>query len=547
MADPLAHLERVDHTWPVSGTRACREVSLDFHGGAIHALVGENGAGKTTLGHILAGVQVPDHGRLTIDGRSLDLAKGRGALIDGVGLVRQRGIWPAALSVGEAAGLGRPREQRRRFADVAARWGLSDVDPSTPVSRMDAAGLQRAELIAALITDPAVLVLDEPAAAWEEGRSEEFFRLLTQLRDDGRAVILITHRLDDVFRIADRLTVLRRGAVAADGPAADTSIARTAEAMFGEGSPSPRIAPESPEADSPSTAEVAAGAAEPPKSAASSIASGAPAGPSGSAARIAAPAESAAPLGAPVLHAESLDLSSAGRPELRGVSFTVRSGEILGITGLREEGLAALEDVVSGNRRPARGVLSLRGRPIRGGAAAFRRAGLRYVPADQTGRGASLASTVAENMMVLEARRLARRGWLSPGRMERWTHRRKDDAGIDGAPRQKLEELSGGNIQKVILQREVHRGAALLVLADPTRGLDEKSRQRVHRRLRAAAEDGAAILLLASDLDEALDLADRLAVISGGRLSKVRPTRDWDRLDAARAIAGAGTRPEESR
>jgi simple sugar transport system ATP-binding protein len=178
--------------------------------------------------------------------------------------------------------------------------------------------------------------------------------------------------------------------------------------------------------------------------------------------------------------------------------------------------------------------------PLKKGAAQLRKAGLRYVPSDKIRRGSSLTSTMAENLLLLDSRRLARRGWLNPGRVREWTAARSKAGGISGRPEQRLDELSGGNIQKVILQRELSRSGPLLVAADPTWGLDEKSRLQVQRQIRQIRDRGTAVLLLASDLDEALELSDRLAVLSGGRLSAFRPPEKWDRGEAARLIAGGG-------
>lgn len=496
-----ASLRGINHTWPRSGTVACRDVSLDLQPGCIHALVGENGAGKTTLGHILSGVREPDSGILNLGAGDINLADRRGGLFDEVGLIRQRSIWPGVLTVREAAILGRKaglrsvRGQKKLFMETAAQWGLDDIDPGTSVTGMGAAALQRAEMVAALMFNPRLLVLDEPASAWEEGRGEEFFRLLRKLKESGRSLLLITHRLEDVFQIADQVTVMRHGSVTGTWATAETDYSSITREMFGEEGMNTRLPKRESLSENPADPDL-------------------------------------------LLEADKIGLTVSGRTELAEVSFRLRQGEILGIAGLKEEGLSFLEDVVSGNRRLSTGNLRVGSKSVNSGAPAMRRAGLHYVPSDKTGRGASLGSTMSENMIVLESGRLAKRGWLGPRRIRIWTELRRNAGGISGEPDQKLDELSGGNIQKVILQREINKDAKLLLVADPTWGLDELSKQQVHRKLMESRNAGAAVLLLASDLDEALHLSDRVGIINGGRLSEIRPAGEWNRNDAAKMITG---------
>ena len=508
MAEMAARLRRVDFTWKSTGVHACRNVDLELFPGEIHALVGENGAGKTTLGHILAGTLVPDRGTLAVDGIETDLGA-RNSGIPGVsGLVRQRSIWPGSLKVWEAAILGRrngPRGRRKAreiFRRTAEAWNLSDINPDSWISGLDAAALQRCELTAALMYDPKILILDEPASAWEEGRDREFRSVLREARRRRLALLLITHRIDDVFALADRVTVMRHGTVRGTWPTGEIDQTGLVSEMFGED---------------------AAGSVLP----ASDVLTSEPSARKSAAAT-------------PILRADRLNLTSAGRTRLEEVSLEVRPGEILAVTGLREEGLASLEDVITGNGKANSGNIYIHENKIEGSPHHFRNAGMRYIPSDKTGRGASLSSTMAENMMVLESGRIAGRGILRPSGMRRWTESRRKSGRIDGHAGQKLGELSGGNIQKVILERELHGRIPVIVAADPAWGLDERSRLALYRRLRRNADEGTAILLLASDLDEALENADRLAVMSGGKLSEIREIGSWTREEIAVRIAASG-------
>ncbi len=533
MAEFLARLRDVGHTWPSSGTRACRDVSLNLSAGSVHALVGENGAGKTTLGHILAGVTRPDSGRLFFREKEIDLearTKGRMGLIDGIGLVRQRSIWPKSLELWEAAVLGREKifvgrsKWTERFTAVIEEWNLGELNPRQSVSRTDAAALQRAQMAAALMFHPEILILDEPASAWEEGRSEEFFDLIDRLKTDGKAVLLVTHRIEDVLRTADEVTVLRHGKAVLNAPVAHLSRNEVMRAMFG---------------DSAGTVTKESAGSKPYRLQAK-------AGSAADTAEISESAKKETPIKAaaspPTLSLRDLSLNIAGREVLKKISFDLNPGEILAVTGIHEGGMDRLEEVITGELAPTSGELTINGKTFGkqspAGISNLRKEGLRYVPSDTFGKGASPSSTMAENMMVLESRTLAVHGLLQPDRIRDWTEERRRSGNIAGKPDQKLEELSGGNIQKVILQRELRSGSRLVVLADPTRGLDEISRRNIHGRIRELSRTGSAVLLLTSDLDEALELSGRMAVLSGGRLSSVFSTASWNRLDAAHLIAG---------
>jgi len=499
--DLAASLRDVNHHWVSSAVSACRDVSLDLHTGSLHALVGENGAGKTTLGLILAGVLRPDSGLLRLGSRKVILNEKPKGTIQDIALIRQRNIWPPVLTVREAAILGQresPRKIREQFDSfnrTAEDWELTGINPRDRISGMDAASLQRAEMIAALMFNPKILILDEPSSAWEEGRADEFFHLMSRLKDAGKAVLLITHRLEDVFSIADRVTVMRHGLVTGSWKTEDTDYSMITREMFGD----------QPEFRASSRKKTVF------------------------------PGKYS---GEPGIRAVDIGVIDAGKKVLEGINFQLQPGEILGITGLREEGLSTLEDVMTGNRRVDTGKLFLDSEPWPPSASGLRKAGLHYVPSDKTGRGSSLSSTLTENMIILETQNLSRSGWFLRGRIREWIDESRIEGGISGKPDQKLGELSGGNIQKVILQRELNDNTRLLIIADPAWGLDERSRHLVYERIRDIRNRGAAILLLASDLDEALELSDRMGVLSAGRLSDMKQPDSWNRTDAARMIAG---------
>lgn len=480
------------------------DVSLKLRSGCVHALVGENGAGKTTLGHVLAGVQKPDAGELTYDGNLIHLPKRKSAALPRIELIRQRNHWPLTLKLWEAAVLGRSdcfkgaKTYIEDFQRTAEFWDLKDLDARCKLADMDGASLQRAQLAAALMFNPGILILDEPASSWEEGRSGEFFAILDKFKEKDIAVLLITHRLGDVFKVADDVTVMRHGRRVAGGELQDFSVDEITRAMFDD---------------------------ELPRLAASKITQN---------------TNNDCSRGNAVLSCRSISCKIAGRKEIDELSFDLHAGEVFSITGLREGGLAILEHIVSGQITPNRGKLLIDGRVVKWDCAAFRKAGLRYVPSDALVRGASLKSTLADNIVLLETKRLTRGPWLHPGTIRRWAEKQRRSGGIKGSSDQKLEELSGGNIQKIILQRELEPRARLLVLADPAMGLDERTRRKIRIRLEEMRASGCAILLLTSDLDEAMEYGGKMAVLNHGRLSDIRPLQEWTRHEAVKMIVGMG-------
>ena len=512
MTELSAVLKGANFTWKAGGVRAARDLWLNLKGGQIHAVVGENGAGKTTLGQIIAGVLRPDSGVLQLGERHYDLSRHRRGLLQGFGLVRQHCIWPSDFRIRETAFLGRRprglRAQNWEFSRVAERWGLGDINPEERVGEVDAATLQRAQMVAALMMGARFLVLDEPSSAWEEGLEAEFFALLNLLRAEGRAILLITHRIDDVFRIADVVTVLKDGRVVGTWDIGKANKEKLISAMFG-GSEFTGL-------------DLSIGARRAIRGRAQFEDGG-----------TRAPGEGVMP----VLEARNLSFKGPRQRRLKSVSFKIFPGEILAVSGLWGEGLSCLEDVLTGSIESTSGELLMDAAPCKG-ILELRRRGLRYVPSNKLERGSSLDSTLAENIVALESTKLSKLGWLNPVRLNRHAEIRRLGWGVPGNVNQRLGELSGGNIQRAILERELCVGAKLYVLAEPVWGLDELSRRKVYTQMERIRDMGAAILLLASDMDEALRIANRIGVIHGGQLCEIRNAVDWNRNELQRTIAG---------
>jgi ABC-type uncharacterized transport system ATPase subunit len=355
--------------------------------------------------------------------------------------------------------------------------------------------MQQVEIVKMLYRKAELLILDEPTSVLTEQEIRKLFDTLRSLRRDGKTCIIITHKLHEVKEISDRVTVMRKGRVVAVRGTADVDKAELARLMVGK-SVLFRLEREKREC------------------------------------------------GGPVLQLFEVSLRQRGRgrPLLDAISLTVRSCEIVGVAGVSGNGLGELEDVVSGLRRISSGRILHNGEDISGlSTAALRENGLAYVPADRLRRGASLASTVAENMIVSQRHGFLRAGFLAAARIQRFAERLMESFSIDGTPQDRVGALSGGNIQKVILARELASGSNLLIVSEPTWGLDVASSQFVCEKILAMRAAGAAVLLISSNLDEIRGIADTIAVMYRGRIVAILPnTPDLSKERIGEYMLGLG-------
>lgn len=502
-APPLA----VRAVWKRFGAvDALAGVDLAFEAGEIHAILGENGAGKSTLMRVLAGSLSPDRGTVLIDGRPVVLASPRHARDAGIGMVHQHFTLVDALTVTENLVLSLPGQAGWRFDRRAAareaqalarRVGLDLGDPERRVGALPVGARQRLEILKALAGNPRVTILDEPTAVLTPREVRQLFEMLRRLRADGRVVLFITHKLREVKEIADRVSVMRRGRVVSTAAAADLDERTMAELMVGSTLPVP-------------------------------------------AARVPLPAGAET-----VLRVSDVTTTAqAGGMPLHEIGFEVRAGEILGIAGVDGNGQRELFEVLTGERRLARGEVAVGGDVLRGGdGAAAVRAGVGNIPPDRHREGLVLAMSVAENYLLNAAllSRFTRRGLMQRGAarefaadlVERFGVR---CAGLD-AP---VRSLSGGNQQRIIVGRELAREPRVLVTVNPTRGLDVGATAAVAEAMMAVARNGCAVVLISTDLDEVLELSHRVHVLAAGRLSAaLEPPIEAERLGTLMGGVGA--------
>lgn len=491
-ATSSAALELRGVTKRFGGLTALRDVSLTVAAGSVHCILGENGAGKSTLCNIVFGVIAPDAGEVVLGGEAFAARRPADALARGVAMVHQHFALVAGLTVAENLALGRlglrrpGRAVRERITALSDRYGLA-VDPAAQVDELSVGERQRVELVKALMHEPRLLVLDEPTAVLAPTDIRRLLAICRRLAADGCSVVLVTHKLGEVAEVCDEVSVLREGRLVASVPRAQATPAVLIRLMVG-GSLS--------------------------GSAASAL--GLSASPSGA-------ATGGTPVGPARLELDSL-CGGAGPHgvALESVDLHVGAGEIVAIAGVEGNGQSELAQLVAGARDAQSGRVRLDGVDVTGQPQCRRaRLGLAVIPEDRQLEACVLELTVAENLVLGDLRELSRGGLLrhraidarAAAQLARWDVR---SAGIH-AP---LATLSGGNQQRVVLARELSRSPLTAVLAaQPTRGLDIGAVVAVLDRLREVARGGGAVLLISSELDELLAIADRVLVMSRGRLS----------------------------
>jgi simple sugar transport system ATP-binding protein len=457
-------------------------IDLVVKPGEIHALLGENGAGKSTLMNVLYGLYQPDGGEILIDDK-LVAFKGPGdAMAAGIGMVHQHFMLIPVFTVAENVELGHEqtrrlgfldhRKARRLVAEVSARYGL-DVPPDALVADLPVGVQQRVEILKALTRHARVLILDEPTAVLTPQETDELMLVMRALRDGGTSIVFITHKLREVRAVADRITVIRRGKVVGEARPTSSS-AELASMMVGR----------------PVQLRVD---------------------------------KAAAAAGEPVLQVDSLRvIDETGQVVVEDVSFSVRAGEIYAIAGVQGNGQTELTESLIGLRRPTSGAVRIDGHDVTHESIdEILSRGVGYVPEDRSHDGLVGGFTIAENLVldIFDQAPFAKGMSLDLKAIDDNAERRVQEFDIrTPSIRVNASTLSGGNQQKVVLARELSRPLRLLVVAQPTRGVDVGSQEFVHKRIVEERDSGAAVVLISSELDEVLGLADRIAVMYRGRI-----------------------------
>ncbi len=483
---------------------ANNDVSLSVAAGSIHGIVGENGAGKSTLMSILYGFYEADAGEIRIAGAPRRVRSPADAIAAGIGMVHQHFMLVETLSVAENVLLGAEggallkgglKTARAALAGLSQDYGLA-IDPDAIVGELSVGLQQRVEILKALYRGAEILILDEPTAVLTPPEADQLFVLLRALKAQGKTVILITHKLREIMDVTDRVSVMRRGEMVAHVATPETSPPALAEAMVGR-----RV-----------LLRVEKQRREP---------------------------------GPPVLEAVGLSCRDArGTETLREVGLTLHAGEIVGIAGVAGNGQSELLEVLAGLIQPSRGVIRLDGQILTAAdrhPARLRERGLMHIPEDRHRSGLVTAFSGAENAILGYQHDPAFRTGplLSPARIA--AHAREAFAAYDVRPPDpalKTAKFSGGNQQKIVLAREIERQPRVLLVGQPTRGVDIGAIEFIHRRLLALRDAGVAILLVSVELEEVMALSDRILAMCGGRITGERAGEVADERDLGLLMAG---------
>ena len=478
---PLLELKGITKRFP--GVVANDSVDFDLRQGEVHALLGENGAGKSTLMNVLYGLYRPDEGEILMRGEPVALHSPNDAIELGIGMVHQHFMLIPVMTVAENIVLASEpttagvfldqRSAERQAGELARSFGFA-LNPGARVQDITVGQQQRVEIVKALYRKADILILDEPTAVLTPQEADELFRILATLKREGMSIIFISHKLNEVLEIADRITVLRRGKAVETLPAEGATEASLAKLMVGR--------------------EVLLRVDKQP-----------------------------ATPGEPLLQVQDLHVrDERGIERVRGISLEVRAGEIVGIAGVDGNGQSELIDAITGLLKIDSGKVLVEGRDVTGeNAREHFELGVGHIPQDRQHRGLVLDFSVAENIGLHDFRTApnARFGWLYPARLVERAKRLIAEFDVRGGdPQTPAGSLSGGNQQKVILAREIDRDPRVLVAAQPTRGLDVGAIEFLHARLIEERDQGRAILLISLELDEIISLSDRILVLYEGRI-----------------------------
>ena len=488
--------------------RAIDGADFTVEQGEIHSLLGENGAGKSTLMKILYGMTTPTAGEVRVFGKPVAITRPAQAIALGIGMVHQHFMLTPVMTVAENVVIGSEPvrgvffDRKKAEAQVAAMIDEYNfhISATAKVDTLSVGEQQRVEILKALYRGADLLILDEPTAVLTPQEVEDLFRVMRQLKAAGKSIIIITHKLKETMEIADRVSVLRQGKMIESGvPVAGTTMNELAQMMVGR------------------DVELSV-------------------------------TRRAEQVGEENFSVRGLSLTERGVPILRDVCLSLRKGEILGIAGIEGNGQTELIEVLTGLRRPDHMELFKDGKPLSGNAAAFLAAGVGHVPEDRMTRGLVLEMSIEDNLILGYHRRpaFARRGLRLASAIRRFAEQERTEFAIK-APnvQERCSALSGGNQQKVVIARVFSENPDVIIVAQPTRGVDVGAMEYIHHRLLDLRDGGKSILLISADLDEVRSLSDRLAVIYGGRIVAEGKPDTWSDMEIGLLMTGGSLAPEK--
>lgn len=498
----IKELEAKGITKRFPGVVANDSIDFDVHSGEIHALLGENGAGKSTLMKVLYGIYPPSDGSILVDGEETHFDSPVDAIDQGIGMVHQHFMLVPSFSVTQNVALGLRSLNwykrhlgriSRELTELGEKYGL-EVDPDKKIRNLSVGEQQKVEILKALFRGASILILDEPTAVLTPQKTESLFKTLKKMSQQGLGMIFISHKLDEVLELSDRITVLRDGEVVENLPTDKAKKKELARSMVGQ--------------------DVLFDLELPPNE----------------------------PGDVRLDVDEITAVSETGLEVLENIDLEVHAGEILGLAGVSGNGQAMFSDVLSGLKIPEEGRIEIDGEDVTDSdPGALLKKGLSYIPEDRLAEGTVGKFTVEDNLVLkdLPFPRYSNGSFIDFEAINEESNQLMEDFDIR-APSTKtpLRNLSGGNIQKIILARELSRDPAIIIANQPTRGLDVKATKYVHNRLIEARQEGCAVLLISMKLDEILRLSDRIAVIYEGEIVGTMDRQDADRKELGLMMTG---------
>jgi general nucleoside transport system ATP-binding protein len=508
---PALEMRHITKRFP--GVVANDGIDLSIRPGEIHALLGENGAGKSTLMNILYGLLTPDEGEILLDGQPVQISGPSDAIARGIGMVHQHFMLVPVFTVAENIVLGNETMANAVFLDIHKSEGRIrqlanqlgfEIDPDATVGDLSVGIQQRIEILKALYRGAKVLILDEPTAVLTPQETVEIFQVLRRLAAEGTSIVFISHKLYEVLEIADRITVIRRGKVVGTRLPAETNEDDLAALMVGRN------------------------------------------------VQLVVDRGESHPAGPALVVSDMHVADDRGQQAVKGVTFEVRQGEILGVAGVAGNGQEELVEALTGLRKPTSGTVTLGGRDVTGtGPRELQKRGMSFVPGDRHRYGLVLSFPVQDNLVLTQYDEApyVRGLFRNEPAIEAWARRAVEQYDIrTPSVTVPASTLSGGNQQKVVVAREFSRELSALVLDQPTRGLDVGSIEFIHRQVIAKRDENAAILLVSAELDEVLELSDRIAVMYRGEIVALvdGPTAEREEIGLLMAAGRRAIPPVET-
>lgn len=497
MSQVLLNMQNITKTFRENSVTAVNSAYLTVSPGEIHSIVGENGAGKSTLMHILAGEVYPDNGSIQIGNRNVDFKTPSDALKEGIAMLHQDLKLIPELTVLENIILGtepvsktgtlNKREARNRIDKLCKEFEIY-VNPNKNVKSLTADEKQKTALLSLLYHKIKLLVLDEPTTYFSEAKTDTVYKLIRKLKKMGKSIIIITHKLKEAIEISDKITVMKSGETVANISSSKTDIKQLSALILGKepvpGTKYKSIKP-----------------------------------------------------GAILLEAKNLTFAK-DNTEYLNINFKIRKNEILVVTGIRENGLETLEQILSGKINRTAGDILYKNKVLEYNKYSLRKIGAGYIPSNRIKTGTSIRSSISENIILLKYKYLSKWGVLNLKNIKSFSSNLIDEYSIKGSHNHKMTTLSGGNIQRVMIAREMEAKPELFIFAEPSRGLDIESKRFIYEKINTLKNDGSGILVISSDIEEAIQIADRLLILYKGKEAASLENKNIDKLYIGKIMLG---------